>query len=272
MTIELPALVIYPDGYGTSRPNGLPAPFPAAMIGRAIEERSTAYAKGHWREMLSSHVKRMRTNTPIPYGLDGFITGDFKVVSAADAAMCINPNLSVREAWRIGIKAGAQIKNLDELAVPVEFSGGLFTPFKAIIHWVVGKGQQAKVNINKLGITPSPQKIPALKAAIDGAVIGISRIDITAPYNTGMDSQISRIYLGSITLRIQGDVIKGADGGVSFNGTARAFSDKYDANASSHRGGFDEGATTALREIGRVANAQDYEILIHDQMPINFQQ
>ena len=84
-----------------------------------------------------------------------------------------------------------------------------------------------------------------------------------------MDSNISRIYLGSITLRIIGDLNKEANGSLVFTGVVRAFSDKYDANASSHRGGFDESATTLLREVGRVANAQDYEILIEGEMPLN---
>ena len=36
MEIELPALYIYPEDYGSSRPNGLIAPMPARMVGRAI--------------------------------------------------------------------------------------------------------------------------------------------------------------------------------------------------------------------------------------------
>lgn len=84
-----------------------------------------------------------------------------------------------------------------------------------------------------------------------------------------MDSNISRIYLGSITLRVIGDLNKDSEGNFIFAGVARADSDKYDANASSHRGGFDEKATTLLREVGRVANAQNYEILIEGELPLN---
>jgi hypothetical protein len=156
------------------------------------------------------------------------------------------------------------------LAAPIEFSGGLLTPFAAIAHWIMGKGEQAKVDIKNIGISPSLQKSPHLKAAIENVIVGTSRIDINIPYDTGIDSAISRIYLGSVTLRVIGDVIKEANGSVSFEGAVRAYSDRYDANASSHRAGFDEGATSALRAVGRIANATDYEILIQGEMPLKF--
>ncbi|MEZ1420701.1 lipid II-degrading bacteriocin [Pseudomonas monteilii] len=270
MAIELPPMVIYPDNYGTIRLGGNPAPFPAQAIAIMHAERSAAYAKGHWAQMIQNHVKMMRNNTPVSYGLDGIIIGEFKVGSATDAIMLRNPSLTLPQAWEQGVKEGAKIKTLAELAAPVEFSGGVFTPFRALIHWVVGKGAQAKVNIKNIGISPSPQKIPDLLSIINGAQPGRTQVDLKVPYNTGMDSAVSRIYLGSITLRIQGEVVRTESGVVTFTGKVKAYSDRYDANASSHRGGFDEGATTALREMGRVANAQDYEILIEGELPIQY--
>ncbi|MCY1442110.1 Colicin-M [compost metagenome] len=177
--------------------------------------------------------------------------------------------VSLNLAWAQSFEQNKSNLDVTPLAAPIEFSGGVLTPFVALAHWVLGRGQQAKVNINNIGISPSVEKIPQLVAAFDSANIGTGRLDITFPYNTGMDSNISRIYLGSITLRVMGDVTKAADGSVSFTGTIRAYSDKYDANASSHRGGFDEVATSLLREVGRVANAQDYEILIEGELPLN---
>lgn len=269
MSIELPALYIYPNNYGTSRPNGLQTPHPAAMIGRAIEERSAGYAQGHWREMLNLHLPKMQYTRPIAFTLDGFLIRELKAGSGADAIMLANSSISIPDAWN---KAFEYTKaNLDTapLAQPIEFSGGWFTPFRAIAHWLLGKGQQAKVNINNIGIAPELHKIPQLQATFARASAGTSRIDVTFPYNTGMDSNISRIYLGSITLRVIGDLNKGSDGKLIFVGVVRAYSDKYDANASSHRGGFDEKTTTLLREVGRVANAQDYEILIEGDLPLN---
>lgn len=267
MTVYLPPMVIYPDDYGTARPSGFDAPFPAAMIGRMITERSDAYAKGHWREMLTRHVVTMKNIRPTPYILDDFLRRELSAGSKADAMMLKFPNISFTDAWNKSFTGNMNLSHMNE---PIEFSGGIFTPFKAIGHWLAGKGQKAKVSIKNIGISPSPQKIPQLKAAIDKAIVGTSRIDITVPYNTGADSAISRIYLGSITIRVTGDVIKNSNGSVSFNGGIRAFSDKYDANASSHRGGFDEGATTALRKVGEVAKAQDYEILIEGELPISY--
>ncbi|MNJ42300.1 Colicin-M [compost metagenome] len=267
MAIELPPMIIYPDDYGTARSIGSEPPFPAAMVGRMITERSDAYAKGHWREMMTLHLPRMKYTRPTPYYLDDFLQRELITGSKADAMMLKSPAISFTDAWN---KSFSGFPKASEMAVPIEFSGGIYTPFKAIGHWLLGKGKKAKVNIKNIGISPSPQKIPQLKSAIDKAVVGKSSIDITVPYNTGADNAISRIYLGSITIRVTGDVIKSSDGAVSFKGVVRAFSDKYDANASSHRGGFDEGATTALRKVGEVAKAQDYEILIEGELPISY--
>jgi len=63
---------------------------------------------------------------------------------------------------------------------------------------------------------------------------------------------------------------RGTSGSLAFTGTAKAFSDRYDANASNHRVVFDEKAKTALRQVGRVAQAQDYEIRITGELPINY--
>lgn len=270
MAIELPALIIYPDDYGTSRPSGLQAPFPAAMVGRMIEERSSAYAKGHWREMFSRHIKAMKYNRPVPYKLDGIITQEFKAAFRADLLMLKNPNLNSSQAWHKGFEEAKRITHVSQMAVPIEFSGGLYTPFKAISHWIFGNGKTAKVNIKNIGITPTAQKIPQLLAAIESSAAGTSKIDISFPYYTGMDSAISRIYLGNITLRVTGTVTKKTNNTVLFEGVIRAYSDVYDANASSHRGEFDENATTALREIGRIANAKNYEIMIEGEMPIRY--
>ncbi|WP_271407518.1 lipid II-degrading bacteriocin [Pseudomonas sp. Q1-7] len=270
MAIELPPMVIYPDDFGTARPSGLPAPFPAAMIGRMIEERNSAYAQGHWREMFTRHIKMMKYNRPTPYKLDGIIIQDFKSGFEADLLMLKNPSLSPHLAWSQGVGEARKNKDVSQMATPIEFSGGLYTPFKAIGHWIFGNGQVAKVNINNIGITPTPQKIPQLKAAIDNSAVGTSQLDISFPYYTGMDSAISRIYLGNITLRIVGKITKDPDNRVRLEGVVRAYSDVYDANASSHRGEFDEDATTALREIGRIANAKNYEILIEGELPITY--
>ena len=162
MTVELPSMYIYPDDYGDVRPNGLQPPFPAAMIGRAIEERSAGYAQGHWREMLNLHLPKMQYTRPVAFTLDDFLIREFKAGSGADAMMLNKPSITIPEAWNQAFEATKANLDTAPLAKPIEFSGGWFTPFRAIAHWILGKGQQAKVNINNVGISPSLQKAPQL--------------------------------------------------------------------------------------------------------------
>jgi hypothetical protein len=272
MNNELPLTYVYPETYGTSRGSGggLPSPAPMAMIGKMIQERNVAYERGHWPQMLGRHLEAMRNNRPIRYGLDGFIIGDLKVAHGADLLMLKNSKLDTANAWKLGIKEGAKIKNTEQLAVEQEFSGGIFTPFRAIGHWLLGKGKPVSVRLDRTGISPAPNKIPDLMAIINTAGIGVTTVNLRVPYSTAQDSNIARIYLGNITLQITGEVIRNTSGSLKFAGTAKAFSDRYDANASNHRAIFDEGATSALRQVGRVARAQDYEIRITGELPINF--
>jgi len=235
-----------------------------------IQERNVAYERGHWPQMLQRHLQEMRNNRPVRYGLDGFIIGDLKVAHGADLLMLKNPNLNTADAWRLGIKEGAKITNTQDMAIEQEFSGGVFTPFRAFGHWLLGKGKPASVRLDRVGISPTPNKIPDLMAIINTAGVGVTTINLKVPYSTAQDSNVARIYLGNITLQIKGEVIRYTSGNLKFAGTVKAYSDRYDANASSHRAAFDEGATTALREVGRVARAQDYEIRITGELPINF--
>lgn len=269
MEFELPTTYVYPEEYGTSRSSGFTVPSPGAIINRMVQERSAAYARGDWAPMLERHLHAMHSNRPA-YGLDGFIMGDLKVAHGADLLLLKNPNLSTSDAWNQGIKEGSKIQNNSQLAVPTEFSGGAFTPFKAIQHWLLGNGNTASVQISRIGINPTPDKIPDLMAIINTAGIGETTVNLSTSYYTGQDSFIPRIYLGTITLNITGKVIRNTSGTVSFSGVVKAFSDRYDANASSHRTGFDEAATTALREVGRVANAKDYAIQINGELPISY--
>ncbi|MFL6967168.1 lipid II-degrading bacteriocin [Pseudomonas alvandae] len=160
MNNELPLTYVYPETYGTSRGSGggLPSPAPMAMIGKMIQERNVAYERGHWPQMLGRHLEAMRNNRPIRYGLDGFIIGDLKVAHGADLLMLKNPKLDTANAWKLGIKEGAKIKNTEQLAVEQEFSGGIFTPFRAIGHWLLGKGKRCQRSTRQNWDQPSAEK------------------------------------------------------------------------------------------------------------------
>ncbi|QXH48873.1 lipid II-degrading bacteriocin [Pseudomonas xanthosomatis] len=73
-----------------------------------------------------------------------FVIREFKTGSIADAIMLNSSNISILDAWN---QAFDQTKaNLDTspLAQFIEFSGGWFTPFRAVAHWLPDKGHPAK--------------------------------------------------------------------------------------------------------------------------------
>ncbi|UVM74799.1 lipid II-degrading bacteriocin [Pseudomonas alvandae] len=52
----------------------------------------------------------------------------------------------------------AYLKNTEQLAVEQEFSGGIFTPFRAIGHWLLGKGKRCQRSTRQNWDQPSAEK------------------------------------------------------------------------------------------------------------------
>ncbi|MDD1014129.1 lipid II-degrading bacteriocin [Pseudomonas sp. TNT2022 ID1025] len=237
-------------------------------MAKAWAQRDDAYVSGNWWAMLCLDLKRAQYNRP-PFSL-GLMAPDLLCSHHADQLIANDPNLPNQVAWRQGriksTKYGADKSST--LSTEVNFSGGIFTPLKALAHAIYGNGATTTVPLENTGIEPTVEKTPELKQAIDSAMLGSSSIDINVTYYTGQDSFAARVYLGDITLRIIGTVNKDANGKVEFSGHARAYNDRYDGDANIHRLPIDEALTTALRAIMKNSNATSYQIKIPGSLPI----
>lgn len=273
MTIELPPSWVYPDDFGTPtgvmRGQTIPS-YPLA-VGIAQRMRDAGYIQGNWWSLMRNQLLVAQYN--IPAFSPGLLLHDMVAAHHADQLKATQPSMLDSEAWAKGRDKQAHTHlTLDmTLIEETSFSGGIFTPLKAFAHYLMGEGRTATVPINNIGINPTTEKLPDLKAIIDTAPVGVTNVEMIVPYYTGLDSFNARYYLGNITLKIVGQVTHLASGTVSFAGTARAFNDVYDANRRNHRNDWDEKATTALRGVEKASNAKTYEIQILGELPLHFQ-
>ncbi len=111
-----------------------------------------------------------------------------------------------------------------------------------------------------------------LEQQFSALTVGTTRVVLDkVPYNTFDDSFNTGSVLGNITLKIEGNATKYENGSVVFNGEARAYNDKYDANQGSFRNALPEAATTVLRAIQNGTGAKEFEIEIRGSLPIDIQ-
>lgn len=130
-------------------------------------------------------------------------------------------------------------------------------------HFLYGNGAAAETNINSLGLNLSRTSIPMLENALAAAPVGRTVIALDkVPYNTSSDSWMTASWLGNITLKIEGTIIKQDNGKLFFQGGARAYNDIYDANPSTFRSSVGENATSVLAAVEKYLNAKPYEIAI----------
>jgi hypothetical protein len=108
------------------------------------------------------------------------------------------------------------------------FVGNFATPFAALAHYVLGDGQDINVSIENLGLTVSPNEIVVNgNAALDSFIfdenfVGTKPISVDRfAYNTANDSYITGAYLGNVTLKLEGEFTKFADGSWAFDGEVR---------------------------------------------------
>jgi hypothetical protein len=255
-----------PNMGGHPVPNGPPLTTPL-LKAMAAAQRERAYLKGDWHLIINNLLIDSERNTP---HLNGALKEDLATAHHADQLMCRSLQAMAEQAWRQALKE-AKSRNYSIDPSESELSGGVFSPLKALSHAVSGKGTTLEVKIENTGIRPNPSSVPALRTLIENAQTGSSRIHLErVSYDTGIDSKITAAYLGHITLRISGDVHKHDQHHFTFTGEARAYHDRYDANASSHRHWFAEKATTMLDKIMQSEGAKDYEIAITGSMPISY--
>lgn len=273
MAIELPPIHVSATAPGYSSSGGLPfpAPNPAIILRDQMLQRHTYYGQGMWREMvikLCNEQAANMTNGTFPGGIHPSFRKDCYGLQWADTYMCQNPGATPAQAlWHVGSKDPLAPP---EASLPTEFSGSVLTPVAALGHFMYGEGSTAKTSINSLGLNLNAQSISALDNALASATVGSSRVSLDkVPYNTANDSWMTGLWLGNITLKVEGTITKFADGRVNFDGEARAYNDTYDANPGSWRSAFGESATAILGKIQQELNAKPYSIEIQGSYPIS---
>lgn len=247
-----------------------PMPSPAAALAAQHPRRLTMIADGYWREVFIKHMEEV--NRQVKNGWKYMPTAELAMdvwkIPVADKYMCLNPHALSREAINAAIGAwghGMKISDAREL------SGGVLTPFAAWSHYLDGSGADVVTRLERLGLNPSVTKIPALEVALASATVGSSPVHLPKiPYDTMQDSWITGVWLGHISLRIEGVVHKNHDGSLSFHGVARAYHDTFDFNASTHRSELGEAATAGGNYLGG-ARGKPYQIIIRGELPISIQ-
>ena len=125
-----------------------------------------------------------------------------------------------------------------------------------------GNGAERSVNIANIGLKISPMKINQIKDIIKSGVVGTFPVSTKFTHATGDYNVITGAYLGNITLKTEGTLTISANGSRTYNGVVRSYDDKYDFNASTHRGVIGE----SLTRLGAMFSGKEYQILL----PVKF--
>ncbi|MHC8385025.1 lipid II-degrading bacteriocin [Pseudomonas sp. LB3P14] len=262
--IVLPPLKVTATAFGYSpmaAGGAWPAPNPAMVFIAQQQERNELYSQGMWREMIIKITNEQQASirNGVAVGIVTSIVRDMQAIPFADNYICLNPNMSPAQALNFtsrNFKAGSVPESTG-------LSGGALTPVAALGHFLYGNGAAADTNINSLGLNLSRTSIPMLENALVTAPVGRTVIALDkVPYNTSSDSWMTASWLGNITLKIEGTIIKQDSGKLIFQGGARAYNDIYDANPSTFRSSVGENATSVLAAVEKYLNAKPYEIAI----------
>ncbi|MFJ2456678.1 lipid II-degrading bacteriocin [Pseudomonas protegens] len=128
-----------------------------------------------------------------------------------------------------------------------------------------GDGQNLNANINTIGLNLKTSDIPLLSQTIrHNTELGSVHVSTNIGYDALKSSLKTGSYLGSITLKAEGDFNKEASGAWTFKGVVRGHQDKYDFNEAA-RGHIAETFTT----LGRVAKGANYNIDITGESKIS---
>jgi uncharacterized protein RhaS with RHS repeats len=136
---------------------------------------------------------------------------------------------------------------------------GLLTSSEALHHYKTGadnpKNQKERtplgmafdeIDTTKIKAAQFPQVSQQLKDCKPGTYqVNWGNKNDNLPFSTSGDQAL---FLGNISLKLEGTLIVGNDGNWSFNGQLKSFDDFYDFNASTHRGAVGEALTWLGRE------------------------
>lgn len=218
--------------------------------------RLDMYESGNWHSAFNSALI-----TSQDMGIK-----DLQAAEKADAYIADGKTSSIGQAMELVRDKTAEVLGIDDVT---ELSGGVLSPLAALAHFLNGNGAPMWTDINNIGLDIQLSELPALSNAMQAASEGVTAVSFDkVPYNTESDSYLTAAWLGNITLKVEGSIIKSGDS-VVFDGVARAYNDVYDANPASFRSDLAENATTVLRAIEALSPAQPYEIQIVGEVPLH---
>jgi hypothetical protein len=278
--MELPPIIITaPDPFypGLNQGGGGTLQNPAIAFNQMQLIRNNYYVQGMWRQVIvklcsEAEFYMNKSGGQFAEWMVGEALGrDLKVLPFADNYMCVN-GVSPEAALWYAYQNPLLVTKVDAVQQSNLLSATDLGPVSALGHFINGNGSGVQMDITKLGLTPSVTNIPLLEQYFASMPVGTSSVLIDkVPYDTFADSFNTGVVLGHITLKIEGTASKSESGAIKFNGEARAYNDKYDANQGSFRNALPESATTILRKIQEVTNAKEFEIEIKGSLPINIQ-
>ena len=151
-----------------------------------------------------------------------------------------------------------------------KLSGSLWSPFSAMANFLWGNGRPMNVDINKIGLNLQPAGINGFQDKLASmSAPGVYNFTHQFAYNTGNDSVAANLYLGNITLKIEGTFNRAADGTWTLSANAKGFQDTYDFNASTHRTKAAEQLTTAGRFLQSLTGgSMPFPININGDLPV----
>lgn len=136
---------------------------------------------------------------------------------------------------------------------------GLLTSSEALIHYQSGSDNPKNTNertplgmsFNEIDTTKiKADQFPQVAKQMKGCKSGTYQIkwgnrNDNLPFSTSGDQAL---FLGDISLKLEGTLIIREDGNWNFTGQLKSFDDYYDFNASTHRGAIGEALTWVGRE------------------------
>lgn len=161
----------------------------------------------------------------------------------------------------------ADWKNFQISDMNNKLSGGPYSVVSALANFLWGNGREMDIDIGNIGLTLTPDKINGFNDEVMSmSAPGNYNFDYKFAYNTGMDNISSGLYLGNITLKMEGTFTRLESGEWSFIGNIRGFQDTYDFNPSTHRTRIAEALTTIGNFLGKNFNGKEYKININGEI------
>ncbi|WP_320159736.1 lipid II-degrading bacteriocin [Klebsiella sp. S69] len=208
---------------------------------------------------LEDYIKAHGADDPLTLQI---ISTNVGYMCNADRNLLLHPGASVYDAYHMSNPAP---NKYDYRSMNMkEMSGNVTSPVVAFAHYLWGDGDARSVNIANIGLKISPMKIAEISNIVNSGVTGTFPITAKFSHATGDYNPVTGSYLGNITLKTEGTLTINSNGNWTYNGVVRSFDDRYDFNASTHRGVIGESMT----RLGELFNGQPYQILLPGEVTV----